>query len=77
VQETQEKWPIGIQDLTIGWNRSRSNRVFHEVRKTQHLNPEFGPKPDEIEKKTCKKSALAFFKRGMKLINAPFFGVIN
>jgi hypothetical protein len=25
------------------------------VRKTQHQNPEFGPKPGEIQKRTCKK----------------------
>jgi hypothetical protein len=31
------------------------NRVFCKVRKTQHQNPEFGPKPGEIEKKPAKK----------------------
>jgi hypothetical protein len=39
--------------LTIGWDRSQSNGVFHKVRKTPHLNPEFGPKPDEIIKKNA------------------------
>jgi hypothetical protein len=32
------------------------NRVFREViRKTQHQNPEFGPKSGEIQKKACNK----------------------
>jgi hypothetical protein len=54
VQQTQEKWPKCIQDLTIGWDRSLSNTVFHKAGKTQHLHPEFGPKPDEIQKKLAK-----------------------
>jgi hypothetical protein len=36
-----------------------NNRVFHKVRKTQHQNPEFGPKPGEIPKKPRKRT-LAF-----------------
>jgi len=36
------------------------NRVFSNLRKTQHQNREFGPKPGEIPKKTCKTSTLAF-----------------
>jgi hypothetical protein len=31
------------------------NRVFRIVRKTQHQNPEFGPKPGDIKKKPAKK----------------------
>jgi hypothetical protein len=31
------------------------NREIRKVRKTQHQNPEFGPKPGEIQKKPCEK----------------------
>jgi len=30
-------------------------RVFRKVRKTRHQNPEFGPKPGEIQKKPAEK----------------------
>jgi hypothetical protein len=33
-----------------------------KVRKTQHQNPEFGHTQSDIEKKTCKKSTLAFYE---------------
>jgi len=36
------------------------SRVFRKLRKTQHQNPEFGPKPGEIKKKNLQKSILAF-----------------
>jgi len=47
---------------------------FHKIKKTQHQNPKFIPKPSEIEKKLA-KNTLAF-NRGVKLRNAPFF-VVN
>jgi hypothetical protein len=46
------------------------NRVFHKVRKTQHQNPEFGPKPGEIPNKVHSHST------GVKLRSASFF-VVN
>jgi hypothetical protein len=32
------------------------NREIRKVRKTQDQNPEFGPKPGEIQKKPCEKA---------------------
>jgi hypothetical protein len=32
-----------------------NNRLISKVRKTQHHNPEFGHKQDEIKKKSAKK----------------------
>ncbi len=47
-----------------------NNRVFC---KTQHQNPEFGPKPGEIEKKPAKKYISL---KGVKLRNAPFYFIL-
>jgi hypothetical protein len=49
------------------------NRVFCKVRKTQHQNLEFGPKPGEIEKKPAKKYISL---KGVKLRNAPFYFIL-
>jgi hypothetical protein len=48
------------------------SRVFLKVRKTQHQNPEFGPKPGEIQEKPAKK----YSSMVGRLRNAPFF-VLN
>ncbi len=47
------------------------NRLFRKVRKTRHQNREFGPKPGEIQKKTCKKRTLAFKLRNAALFLCP------
>ncbi len=47
------------------------NRVFCKVKKTQHLNLDFGPEPGEIQQKPPKKYIR--IKAGMKLRNAPFW----
>ncbi len=57
-------------------------RVFRKVRKTQHQNLEFRPKPGEIRRKKKKKNLQKQYislqgGRGVKLRNEPFFWVGN
>jgi hypothetical protein len=54
------------------------NRVFRKVRKTQHQNLEFRPKPGEMRKKKTNKTAAKKYislqgGRGVKLRKEPFF----
>jgi hypothetical protein len=43
----------GLLELVLIW--LAVIRVFRKVRNTQHHNPEFDPKPGEIEKKPAKE----------------------
>jgi len=45
---------IAIPTTSQKWKKN-DNGVFRKIRKTHHHNLEFGPKLDEIQKKTCKK----------------------
>jgi hypothetical protein len=45
--------------------------MFRKVRKTQHQNPEFGPKPADILKKRPANKYISI-QGEVKLRNAPF-----
>jgi hypothetical protein len=57
--------------LKIGQEKNNT-RVFRNVKKTRHQNPEFGPKPGEIFLKKTLKRYISL-QRGVKLRNALFF----
>jgi len=54
--------------LKIGQEKNNT-RVFRNVKKTRHPNPEFGPKPGEIKIKINSIS----LQGGVKLRNGLFF----
>ncbi len=67
----KHKTDLHRQDTKNKVNFMKHIRVFHKVRITRHQNPEFGSKPGEIPKKTCKK--YISLQGGVKLRNAPLF----
>ncbi len=62
---------VSIQKASV-WEKNQRGCIVefsNKVRKTQHQNPEFGPRPGEIHKRNLQKSTLAF--QGVKLRSAP------
>ncbi len=73
--QTQDQITLLVLNFGALSKHQKVNTIFfHKIKKTQHQNPKFIPKPSEIEKKLA-KNTLAF-NRGVKLRNAPFF-VVN
>jgi hypothetical protein len=58
----------------IATNGGDHNREMRTVRKTQHQNPEFGPKPGEIRKNQQKKKYISIQERRARNSN---FLVVN
>jgi len=50
-----QSFPGPTSDIISHLCLFQHNRVFIKLRKTQHQNPEFGPKPGEIPKKPAKQ----------------------